>query len=70
MRFGPRNVSGRRFLLAGKNFHEGGLAGAVGPGNRVAAPGHEGGGDLLKEDPGAKAHGDVIDSDHILISLA
>ena len=45
--------------FAGEHLHEGGLAGAVGAGEAVAAARGEGDGDILKEELGAVAHGDV-----------
>ena len=47
--------------LAGQDLHERGLAGAVRPGDRVAAAGEERGGDVFEQDAGAVAHGDVVD---------
>ncbi len=61
-RAGDRAFGG--FDFAGNDFHECGLAGAVRAGDSVAAPGHEGAGHVFEQDPGAEAHGDVIDREH------
>ena len=53
-----------RLEFAGQDFHECGFAGAIGAGDGVAAPGHEGAGDVFEEDPGSEAHGDVVDCEH------
>jgi hypothetical protein len=48
--------------LAGEDLHEGGFAGAVGAGEAVAAAGGERrDGDILEEELGAVAHGDIGD---------
>ena len=52
--------------LAGEDLHEGGLAGAVGAGEAVAAASGEGDGDILEEELRAIAHGDIGDRDHLL----
>ena len=52
--------------LAGEDLHEGGLAGAVGAGEAVAAAAVEGDGDVLEEQLRAVAHGDIRDRDHLL----
>ncbi len=49
-----------RLELAGQNLHEGGFAGAIRPGEPVAAAGHKGGGHVFKEHLGAVAHGHMI----------
>ena len=53
-----------RVEFAGEDLHEGGLAGAVGSGESVAAAGDEADADFFKEDLGAVAHGDVADTEH------
>ena len=50
--------------LAGEDLHEGGLARPVGAGEAVAAAGDEIDGDLVEEDLGAVAHGDIGDAEH------
>ncbi len=47
--------------LPSQDFHECGFSGAVRTGDRVAAASHEGAGHILKEDPRAEPHGDVVD---------
>ena len=54
-----------RFEFAGENLHEGGLAGAIGSGQPVAAAGREGGADIFEEHLRAVAHGDIADADHL-----
>ena len=44
-----------------QNLHERRLAGAVRPGDGVAAPRQERAGDVLEEDAFAEAHSDVIE---------
>ena len=53
-----------RVELAGEDLHEGGFAGAVGPGESVAAAGDKADADFFKEDLGAVTHGDVADTEH------
>jgi hypothetical protein len=53
-----------RVQLAGEDLHEGGLAGAVGTGESVAAAGHKGDADILEEHLRAVAHGYIADTDH------
>src|SRR4029077_5062547 len=43
--------------LTGQDFHEGGLASAVGAGEAVALAVRKGGGDVVKQNFGAVAHG-------------
>ncbi len=62
--FRARDRAFGRLDFAGQDFHECGFAGAIRAGDRVTAPGHEGARHVLEEDPGAEAHGDVIDSEH------
>jgi len=50
--------------VASQELHERGLARPVGAGQAVAASGGEGGGDVVKENLGAKAHGNPVDRDH------
>ncbi len=57
----PRDRTLGRLDLLGQDLHKSGLAGAIGPGDGVAAPGHKATGDVLKETPLAEAHRDVID---------
>jgi hypothetical protein len=56
--------AGLDLLLAGEQLDEGGLAAAVGAGEAVPAPRHEGGGHILEQDPGAKAHRHVLHCQH------
>src|SRR5262249_44854172 len=67
---GARDIPTGGFLFASEDPHEGRFARAVRAGNGVAAAGHEGAGDVLKEDARAEAHGDVFYREHILSSLA
>ncbi len=60
---GPRDRALRRLDFAGEDFHQRGLARAVGAGDGVATPGHERAGDVLEETSGAKAHGDVVNGE-------
>ncbi len=53
-----------RVEFAGEDFHEGGFAGAVGPGESVAAAGDKADADFFKQDLGAVTHGDVADTEH------
>ena len=59
-----------RLELAGQDLHQGGFAGAIGPGDGVAAARHEGGGDVLEQDAGTEAHGDIVDGQHNPPSIA
>ena len=63
-----RTLGGLEF--AGQNFHERGFAGAIGAGNGVTAPGHEGAGHIFEKDPGAEAHRDIVDREHNLLIVA
>ena len=58
---GPRDGTLGGLDLAGEDLHEGGLAGAVRPGDGIAPAGQKGGGHILKQDAGAVAHGNVVD---------
>ncbi len=49
--------------LAGEDLHEGGLAGAVGPGEAIAASAGERYRDILKEQLCAVAHRDIGDGE-------
>ena len=49
-----------RLDFAGQDLHQRGLARAVGAGDGVAAAGKKRAGDVLEQDSGAEAHGDVI----------
>ena len=53
-----------RVELAGEDLHEGGLAGAVGSGEAVAAAGDEADADVLEEHLRAVAHGYIADTEH------
>src|SRR5260370_158870 len=64
--FGGSDRAFGGFEFAGENFHEGRFAGAIGAGDGVAAAGHEGAGDVLKEGARAEAHRDVIHREHNL----
>ena len=55
--------------LAGEDLHECGFAGAVGPGEAVAAALDEGNRDIFEENFCAVAHGDVTDRDHCEVLL-
>ena len=59
-----------RLELPGKNLHQSGFAGTVGTGDGVAAARHEGAGDILKQDARTEAHGDIVDREHNLPSIA
>ena len=61
---GADDVALLRIDVAGKDFHEGSLAGAVGAGKAVAPAGREGGRDFFEQNFSAVAHGDVADGDH------
>src|SRR5712692_9522629 len=56
--------------VPGQDLHEGGLAGAIGPGNGITAARHERAGDVFEEDPGAEAHRDVIHREYNLSIVA
>jgi hypothetical protein len=66
----PRDGAFGRLDLVRQNFHERGLARAIRPGNRVAAPGQKATRDVFKETPVGKAHGDVIDGNQRTIIIA
>src|SRR5712692_8240931 len=60
----PRDGTTGGVDFTSQNLHKCGLAGAVGPGYCVAAPGHKGAGHILEEHPRAEAHSDVVDREH------
>ena len=49
-----------RLLVTRQDAHERGFASPIRTGKRIAASGQERGGDVLKEDFGAEAHGNVL----------
>ena len=51
----PRDRTLRRLDLARQNLHQSGLAGAVRPGDRVAAPFEKRAGDVLEQDPARRS---------------
>ena len=57
---GPGDVALGGLDLPGQNFHQGGFAGAIRPGNAITAASKEGGRDVLEEDPGPIAHRNVV----------
>ena len=61
---GPGDRALLRRQLAGQQLHEGRLAGAVRPGEAVAAARGEGGGHVLEEHLRAVPHGDAVDCNH------
>ncbi len=56
-----------RLQFAGKDLHEGGLAGAVGAGEAVAAAGHKTDADFVEEHLRAVAHADIAATDHLVL---
>ena len=65
--FGPADGALGRLDLAGQNLHQRGFAGAIRPGDGVAAPREEGARDILEQYSAAEAHRDVINGEHSLI---
>ena len=47
--------------LPGQDFHERRFAGPIGTGNRIASALLEGDGNVFEQNPGAVAHGDIVD---------
>jgi hypothetical protein len=58
------HVAGRRFEVAAEDFHEGGLAAAVGADQAIAVAVTEFDGDIFKQRLGAELHRDVGSAEH------
>ena len=58
------NVTLGRFEFAGQNLHQRGFACTIGTGDTIAALGKKRAGHILKEDPAAEAHSDIVDGKH------
>ena len=50
-----------RLQFAGQQLHKRGFARAIGPGEAIALPRHKAGGDFVKQNFGAVAHGHIAD---------
>ena len=60
---GARDGSLGRLDIAGEDLHQGGLAGAVGAGDRVTTARQERAGDVFEQSSGAEAHGDIVNGE-------